>query len=74
VHYSLFNYNSFLPIGRHIFAQNSLERCQVAACCLYKEFHADLNDVSINRYRHIEVSFVSAYVGALEGGGGALPL
>jgi hypothetical protein len=40
VHYSILNFNPFLPIGDHLsgFSQNSFEKWQVAACCFSKEF------------------------------------
>jgi hypothetical protein len=40
VHYSLLNFNPFLPIGDHLsgFSQNSFEKWQVAAWRFSKEF------------------------------------
>jgi hypothetical protein len=40
VHYSLLNFNPFLPTGDHLsgFAQNSFEKWQVAAWRFSKEF------------------------------------
>ncbi len=69
MNYSLFNYNSFLPriLG---FAKSSLEKCQVTATCLSNGFHADLNDVSINRASGVFCTHICT-VGALLAGEGA---
>jgi hypothetical protein len=57
-YYSVLNFNLFLPIGSYFpgFAQNSLEKRQVAACPSSKEFCASPRNVSTNRKRATALS------------------
>jgi hypothetical protein len=57
MHYSVLNFNLFLPIGSYfsrIFA-NSFDKRQVAACRSLKEFCANPKNASLNRKRSISL-------------------